>query len=168
MGASRSFVPGNAAEFVASRPRYGIAIPLSFAAVPGFVAFDGRFSNARLRPAIAEHFPEKACAYVEAHGLKGPLFNSYSRGDYIVWRLPGMPVSIDGRSNCYETTLATAANTVAGQKSWSEDPALQAARTIIIERDFALTSILRVDPKYRLVYEDKTAAVFQPVNPPAQ
>jgi len=155
-------------DFVSSRCRYAIAIPLSFALALGFIAFDSRFSNAALLPKIEERFPVKACSYVESHGLQGPLFNSYSWGDYIIWRLPGMPVSIDGRSNFYESTLAAAANTVTGQKSWSQDPALRAARTIIIEQDFALTSILRVDPAYRLLYEDKTAAVFQPVNAPAQ
>lgn len=145
-----------------SRCNYWIAIPLSFAITLLFLALDSRFSDNALHKNVAQRFPEKASGYIESHGLQGPLFNSYNWGGYLMWRLPGMPVSIDGRGVIFENYLATAANTVNGQKNWSRDPDLRKAHTIVLEQDFALTAILRVDPNYRLLYEDETAAVFQP------
>lgn len=153
--------------FVRSPCNYWIAIPVGFAVSLLFMASYDRFSNAALRQAAEEHFPEKASRFVEAHHLQGPIFNSYNWGGYLIWRLPGLPVSIDGRANLYEDTLATAANTFTGQKGWSDDPSLKRARTLILEGNGALASILRVDPRYRLLYEDKTAAVFQPSGLPA-
>lgn len=149
------------AENLRSGCRYGVAIPLSFVITLLVLTWDSQFSDVALHRAVVRHFPEKASSYIESHGLKGPLFNSYTWGGYLIWRLPAMPVSIDGRANLYETFLPTAANTIGGQEGWSRDPDLRKARTIVLERESALTSILLVDPNYRLLYEDETAAVFQ-------
>jgi hypothetical protein len=155
-----------APEFVRSRARYWIAIPAGLAVSLGLLGFDGRFTNDSLRKEIAKGFPVKACDYVESHSLPNPLFNSYSWGGYLIWRLPNMPVSIDGRANLYESWLPTAVNTIRGEKNWAKDPDLAKARTIILEQDSSLAAILRVDQKFRIAYEDETAAVFQPITTP--
>jgi hypothetical protein len=72
-----------------------------------------------------------------------------------------MPVSIDGRSNLYAESFAQAVETMAGRSDWSQDPDLKRARTILLEHDGALASILRVDPHFRLIYQDRVASIFQ-------
>jgi hypothetical protein len=143
------------------------ALAVSLITGLAFVSLSGGFSEEEYRKLTVKFFPEGAVRFVKSHGLKGPLFNSYSWGDYLIWRLPGLPVSMDGRSNFYDAGLATAVATLNGHKNWNKDEDLRKARTIILESDLGLTSILKIDPRYRLLYEDETAAVFEPVNPPA-
>jgi hypothetical protein len=126
------------------------------------LAFDAQSSNAALRQLIDKRFPEQASSFIESHRIEGPLYNSYNWGGYLIWRLPLLPVSIDGRANLYEERLAEAVNTAGGAGTWSQDAALKHAATILLERDGPLASILRVDPAYRLIYEDSVASVFQP------
>ena len=146
-----------------SRRIYWIALPLTVAIMFCVLMLDPRFSAAAMRDAIDKRFPAKASSYIEAYGLQGPLFNPYGWGGYLIWRLPNMPVSIDGRANLYEATLATSANTVRGAKDWSRDADLSKAKTILLDQGGPLASVLRSDAHYRLLYEDSVAAVFQPV-----
>jgi hypothetical protein len=140
---------------------YGIAIPLSFAIVFLFLAFDSRSTSAALDKSVAERFPGQASSFIESHRLEGPLFNPYDWGGYLIWRLPSLPVSIDGRSNLYAESFVQAVRTTEGMSDWSQNPDLKRARTIILDRDGALASILRVDPRFRLIYQDRVACVFQ-------
>jgi len=157
-----SNMPSNAAP-ARSRQTCWIALPLTIVATLGFLTLDPRFSDTALRNAVEQRFPAKAGAYIESHALQGPLFNPYGWGGYLIWRLPNMPVSIDGRANLYEATLADAANTVRGAKTWRQDGDLRKAKTILLEQGGPLATVLRSDPHYRLLYEDSVAAVFQPV-----
>ena len=46
--------------------------------------------------------PEKAVDFIQSVGPKGPEFNLYNEGGYLIWRLwPQEKVSIDGRSEVY-------------------------------------------------------------------
>jgi hypothetical protein len=164
-----AFVPRTRrpSETARSKAIYVAAVALSLCVGIGFCAFDSRFSGAALHGLEARSFPQKAADYISSHRLPGPIFNPYGWGDYLIWRLPGIPVSIDGRSNFYETTLERAAKTGAGLKGWSSDPDLKRSRLAVVEDESGLASVLRLDPAWRLLYEDQTAAVFQPVTPPA-
>ena len=144
---------------------YWMAMPLSFLIIIVFTVCNDQFSEASLRKTLNKNFPEKAASYIETHGLQGPLYNSFDWGGYLIWRLPGLPVSIDGRANLYEDALAGAVNTMKGRKDWAQDPDFKKARTILLEQDSSLVTVLRSDAHYRLLYEDDMAAVFQPVNP---
>jgi len=76
-----------------------------------------------------------------------------------------MPVSIDGRTNLHgDQHVARAIHTWLGQADWADDPELKKARTILLDRDCPLNSILRSDRRFRLVYQDKIASVFQPIS----
>jgi hypothetical protein len=144
-----------------SRRTYWIALPLTAAVTLCVLNLDPRFSPTALHKAIEQRFPAKASAYIETHALQGPLFNPYGWGGYLIWRLPNMPVSIDGRANLYEATLADTSNTVGGSKNWRQDADLKKAGTILLEQGGPLANILRSDARYRLLYEDSVAAVFQ-------
>ena len=76
-----------------------------------------------------------------------------------------MPVSIDGRANLYgDERLMRSAKTTLGGPDWAKDPELVRAKTILLQHNSPLASILRSDSRFRLLYEDNVAAVFQPAN----
>ena len=75
--------------------------------------------------------------------------------------LPSLPVVMDGRVNLYgDEKFERSLNTWQGGKGWESDPDLLKAKVVIAQKDRRLTTFLRVDPNYRIVYEDKVAVVF--------
>jgi len=111
--------------------------------------------------AVAREYPVAAARIVEDRGYRGPLFNTYDWGGYLIWRLPQLPVAMDGRSNIHgDYRIGRAIATWFGAPSWASDPELAAANLVIAPVNMALTSLLRLDPRFELVYEDDVAAVF--------
>lgn len=43
--------------------------------------------------------------FFRAAGLKGPLFNNFDVGSFLIWKLPEEPVFIDGRPEAYPATF---------------------------------------------------------------
>jgi hypothetical protein len=121
----------------------------------------------------AEMYPVGAANYVREKQLPGPLFNDFNWGGYLIWALPELPVSIDGRTNLYgEKRLERSMATWRAEPGWEDDPDLRRARIIIAplkhgDEDVPLTKALRErSDRWRIVYEDKTSAVFVPVTAP--
>jgi hypothetical protein len=112
----------------------------------------------------AGHYPVGAVRYIRENGLSGPLYNDFNWGGYLIWALPELPVSLDGRTNLYgEERLGRALRTWAGLPGWDEDPELNAARVIIGTRDQRLTELmLERSDRWRAVYEDRISVVFVP------
>lgn len=53
-------------------------------------------------PMDEKKFPVNAVNFIEKNGIKGPLFNLYNEGGYLIWRLwPKEKVFIDGRSEIF-------------------------------------------------------------------
>ncbi len=138
------------------------ALPLSLAV--GYSLLQSQSNSDRtLRVALAKRFPEQAAAYIESHALPNPLYNTFDWGGFLIWRLPQMPVSIDGRANLHgDARLQRFSDTWLGKSTWADDAELRKARTILLDRDCPLASILRSDRRFRLVYQDTIASVFQP------
>ena len=51
----------------------------------------------QIAPSNIPTYPSRAVAYLSAHPCSGNLFNAYDYGGYLIWKLPGKPVYIDGR-----------------------------------------------------------------------
>ncbi len=118
-------------------------------------------SEDTLRRKVSENLPAEAAAVVEERGYAGPLYNHFNWGGYLIWRLPALPVAMDGRTNLYGVEKASHSLEVwAGGSTWSSDPELDAAGLVVAPIDQPLTSLLKRDPRFDLVYEDKIAAVF--------
>jgi hypothetical protein len=118
-------------------------------------------SNRQLQKVIAENFPVAAANFIEERALPGPLYNHFNWGGYLIWRLPNLPVSIDGRSNVHDADrIRRALKVWKGERDWASDPELSAARLIIAQNDFPLSQLLRLDPHFELVYEDQVTTVF--------
>jgi hypothetical protein len=98
---------------------------------------------------------------VKQNHFPGPLYNNFDWGGYLIWSLPELPVSIDGRGNVHgDLRIIRSIRTWAGYPGWDLDPELANACLVIAELGRPLTSHLRHDARFKLVYEDDTAAVF--------
>ena len=79
---------------------------------------------------------------------------------YLIWALR-MPVSIDGRAAFYgDQAIDRSVATWAGAPDWNSDPELKSAGLVIGPVKAPLTQLLRMDPHFQLIFEDKLAAVF--------
>lgn len=119
-------------------------------------------SNDALEIQTAGAFPEAAVRYIELHHLDGPLFNDLSWGGYLIWRLPGLPVALDGRTNVYgEDRILRFSDVWKGKPGWDSDPDLARANLVLTPHDAAIASLLRTSPQFQNVYEDSQAVIFQ-------
>ena len=117
--------------------------------------------QAHLDKLLAERYPVAAAEFVADHHLRGPLFNDFDWGGYLIWRLPELPVSMDGRTNVYgNDELRRHYATWTGAPSWKSDPGLASANVVIANVNLPLTSLLESDVRFREVYRDHVAAVF--------
>jgi hypothetical protein len=115
----------------------------------------------KMQKEVADTFPVAAVEAVRAKHLPGPLFNHYDWGGYLIWSLPELPVSMDGRAALHGTPrIERSIATWEAEHDWTSDAELQNARLVIGAVDAPLCAVLRLDPRYELVYEDKTASVF--------
>jgi len=128
--------------------------------IAGTCWFTG-ISSEKLQARTAATFPAGAVEFVTTRRLSGPLFNDFNWGGYLIWNLPKLPVSMDGRTNVHGTPrILQSAATWQGRHDWNSDLELQRARLVIGPVDSPLASLLRSDPRYHLAYEDRVASVF--------
>jgi hypothetical protein len=118
-------------------------------------------SETSLRRHVAKAFPANAATFVKTNGGSGPLYNHLDWGGYLIWALPSFPVSMDGRTNLHgEERIERSLGTWAGYPGWHLDPELSRAGLIIADIRKPLTSLLRTNSRFQLIYEDEVAAVF--------
>ncbi|MHB8973474.1 MAG: hypothetical protein ACYC3X_09630 [Pirellulaceae bacterium] len=128
----------------------------------GVVMLSGVFlSESKLEEKVASYFPAEAVRFVREHEFVGPMFNPFSWGGYLIYHLPEVPVSIDGRTMVYgDARVIRHVKTLRGAIGWQDDSELTVARLVLLPRDTVLAALLRVDGHYRLVHEDAVAVVF--------
>jgi hypothetical protein len=120
-----------------------------------------RISSVTLQGEVAAIFPVAAANAVAERGYQGPLFNDFNWGGYLMWRLPQLPVAIDGRSHLHDAQRVMHFNQIwEGKPNWREASELRDARLIIAEKYAPLTQLLRLDQRFKLVYEDEIAVIF--------
>ncbi len=117
-------------------------------------------NQAKLEKQVAETFPVAAVEAIRTRGYSGPVFNDFNWGGYLLWTLR-MPVSLDGRAAFYgDQNIDRSIATWNGEPDWASDPQLKSTGMIVGPVKAALTQLLRTDPNFQVVYEDKVAAVF--------
>jgi hypothetical protein len=118
-----------------------------------------------LAPSLEKDYPVAAVRWIKEHHPGGPLFNHYNWGGYLIWELPELPVSMDGRANLHgDDRLQRAAATWYGQPGWDEDPDLTSARLILTLAGEPLTALLRKETaRFKIIYQDKQAVLFVPL-----
>jgi hypothetical protein len=102
-----------------------------------------------------------AVKFINENNYPGPIYNHFNWGGYLIWSLPRLLVSMDGRTNLHgDQRILRSVNTWSGVKGWESDPELMQARLVIGGVNHALTNLMRTDPRFKLVYEDDVAVVF--------
>lgn len=143
--------------------RERILVPLGVLAVLTVASRHYDVGNSWLEMQVAGNFPEVACQYIEKHHLQGPLYNDFNWGGFIIWRLPGYWVSIDGRTNVHgDERVEKSISIWTGKPEWATDPELAQANIVLARKTTPLASLLRLDPRFTIVFEDQQAVLFQP------
>jgi hypothetical protein len=120
-------------------------------------------SNKLLEERLAEKYPVRAAQFMEDNSLRGPIYNHFNWGGYLIWRLPDLLVSMDGRGYLYGgDRFEEAVQTWMAKPGWCEDLDLLSARTILASPKWPLASVLRLDSRFELVYEDEVSLIFVP------
>ena len=123
-------------------------------------------TNEKLKERVSRQYPVAAAEFVDERGYPGPIYNHFNWGGFLIWRLPQRLVSMDGRGYIYGSKrFVRGARTWLAKPGWQNDKDLRAARTIIASPEWGLTAVLRIHPRFRLVYEDEISVVFVTVAP---
>jgi hypothetical protein len=124
-------------------------------------------TNYELSGLVGSELPMGAVAYIHEHHLRGPIYNNFDWGGFLIYALPEMPVVIDGRTNVHgqdEVGRSLETWNMAGE-GWYDDPLLQKANLVIAQPGLALTYALRNDPHFKLAFSDGTVFLYQRVMP---
>jgi hypothetical protein len=110
---------------------------------------------------LAGRYPEAAVRYVQANHLQGPLYNDFTNGGFLIWRLPSIPVSMDGRTNVHgDDRVKAYSESLRGLPGWEKDPDLAKANLIIWPAKSPLPELLRRDTRFKQVFADPQGVVF--------
>ena len=121
-------------------------------------------NNAHLRSIVADQYPLGAVAYIHEHHLQGPIFNDFDWGGFLIYALPEFKVTIDSRTNVHgQDEIERCLRTWQVWPEWKTDPLLNQANLVIGSPKYALVSVLKLDPKWKVVFDDGVAVVFERV-----
>ncbi len=148
-------------RFVYTWPRV-LAVSGLVLLLAGLTAWWNDISPGRLERAVEHTYPEQAADYLVRNVSPGPIYNQLNWGGYLIWRLPGYPVTIDGRTNLHgDERIDRSERIWSGRCYRWTDSEFQTARIIVADRTTALAAILRLDPLFEPVHEDHVAVVFR-------
>jgi hypothetical protein len=137
----------------------GLAVVLAL--IVCLVALNTGFTTRGLDAAMSSMFPIKAANFLRQNPQPGPLYNTFDWGGFLTWYMPDYPVAIDGRTDLYGDELDFLFfNSERGDESYVNDPYLNGAGVVLLDRTKPLATILRGDRRFQRVYEDDLAVVF--------
>jgi len=146
--------------------------PYSWAIVPISIlfffaaGFGKSLNNSAEQKQLEGRYPFAAVAFVRSHlkpegSLRGALYNSFDWGSFLIWALPEIQVSMDGRINVHgEARTLRHWATWDGTSGWRNDTDLGSANLVILERRAPLSAALARESLFAKVYEDSQAVVF--------
>lgn len=114
-----------------------------------------------------EFYPVAAVQWLQEQGQRGPIFNLYDWGGYLIWKMyPTERVFIDGRSDLYGLTADTIVteylSAINGSLNWRTPLDKYNVRLVLIPPDAPLTTLLTQETAiWDKVYSDDTAVIFQ-------
>jgi hypothetical protein len=128
-------------------------------------AHGGRLGTKPLMDAHFEgkRFPAAAVSYLETHDAQGPIVSLDSWGGYLIYRLyPQMRMVVDDRHDFYgEEFLKSYLKMVRVEPGWEDFLAQHGARCVIVPKESALANVLRENSRWKAIYGDDVAVVFE-------
>jgi hypothetical protein len=139
----------------------GLAVALAL--VLFLIGRNTDFDMRGLDDAISGMFPVKAVNFLRQTPQRGPLYNTFDWGGFLTWYMPDYPVAIDGRTDLYGDDLDLQFfRTANGDASYVNDPYLNEAGVILLQRTKPLAMVLNGDQRFKKIYEDQLAVIFVP------
>ena len=74
--------------------------------------------------------------------------------------MPQFPVAIDGRNDLYGDELDRTFHEAESGVEYKNDPYLLRSGFVLLAKKYPLATLLRFDPRFQLMYEDKIAVVY--------
>jgi Tfp pilus assembly protein PilF len=116
-------------------------------------------------------FPERAADFIEREKLPGNIFNGYTLGGFVTWRLPKYPDYIDGRALPFGEQLFFRAYDLSVESpdsaAWQQEANARGINTILVSlaryqgiRLFPQLTAFCHSQSWRPVYMDQVSAVF--------
>jgi hypothetical protein len=104
-----------------------------------------------------------AADFVEAHDMRGKLFNQYGDGGYLIYRLaPRTRVAIDGRADVYgDRFIRDYIAVYQGAADWHAGFERLGADLALLPLDAPIRQLLLASGGFREVYRDKDYSVLQ-------
>ncbi|MFB3916602.1 MAG: hypothetical protein ACE14M_07730 [Terriglobales bacterium] len=156
--------PTKRSSYRTSRGQWA-AIAATVVVLAAITVWSRHLSERELQAVVESNYPVNAAKYVADHKLNGPLYNDFDWGGYLIWALPELPVSMDGRTNVHgDERILRSYRTWTASSAVADDKELLAAKVVIANLRLPLSRVLRSDPGFQLVYQDKVAAVFVATN----
>lgn len=116
-----------------------------------------------ITPAIGGSYPARAVGLIRASGTTGNLAIDFDWGEYALYHLsPAVKVSIDGRRETMygRTIYAENLNFKYGQGDWSALLRGHDTDLALIRTGLPAFNLMKLEPGWRLIYEDSLAALF--------
>jgi hypothetical protein len=136
----------------------GVALILLLVIAAPFADFSAR----GLDRAVSANYPVDAVNFVRRTSFSGPIYNNLNWGGFLMWYLPELPVAVDGRNDLYGDKLDELFfDSQSAFPSYKTDPYLDQARLVVLDSHLPLAKILTIDPRFRMVYHDDIATVYQ-------
>ncbi|WKZ27360.1 MAG: hypothetical protein QY311_01200 [Candidatus Paceibacterota bacterium] len=131
------------------------------------------FPLARLPQQFGVHVPvgaQAAVDFIRAHELKGPLFNNFDIGSFLIWKLPEEKVFVDGRPEAYPSDFASSVYIPMQENAavWEEERARWNIQMIVwSHRDltpWSRTFLERMasDTRWKEVFRDSSTLILIP------
>jgi len=113
--------------------------------------------------AEAKNFPKQAADWILIHRPTGNMFNAYSWGGYLIYRLyPDFPVYIDGRADLYGPGFFSKyADTYLAKPGWEATISQENIAYVLVESNSTLADALRQSPGWDIPFEDDHSVIFQ-------
>jgi len=118
------------------------------------------FNERTLDRTVSTIFPVDAANFLRRNPLPGPLYNNLDWGGFLIWYMPQYPVAIDGRNDLYGDDLDRTFYEAQSALEYKDDPYLSKAGCVLLEKKYPLSTVLKLDPRFNVVYEDPIAIVF--------
>ena len=161
------FIISEFGRFVRSEPSFNftklrtICVIVALTVAIYLIGLHRQISEQQLESVVERKFPVAAVKFINEQNYSGPLYNHFNWGGYLIWTVPRLLVSMDGRGNVHgDQRIERSVNTWSGLTGWESDPELMKARLVIGGINHALTNLMRMDSRFKVVYEDDIAVVF--------
>jgi len=117
---------------------------------------------AELTEIVSRSFPVKAVAYMGAHDVPRPMYNTYGYGGYLIGAFPNQKVFIDGRGDLYELGGAFADYLEVSSLRPAAFSVLRSygIKSCLLDRKEALATVMEALPEWKRVYSDDVSVLF--------